>query len=353
MALYIWAVLVILVVIEAKVKVALLVPVTSNKLPEDTTIDASYLFTNLLPSLQEHIGESEYEEFDISLYLGIDAGDRLFDQDGARRILKQLSASFIPKIKLKIVRMIESKHQIRRIWNELAASAYKGNNEYFIYTSDDAILQSSGFVSSITTKLHDNHGFGVVAFHELHKKAAAGSWPTFPCFSRVHLEIFGASNAFDNVLLNSYTDIYISDVYKIFNSAVIDVNAIIMNLVGGEDLPRYNPAFPGWPSYIEAVVRGRKLVLKYLNSMTNVASVKLDSGVTLLTDNVVPSIIDKVVYSEGLESYVINMMETDMIYGPEGYHYDDYIVYQNSNGGIGDTGSDKSDEEEEDDDSEL
>lgn len=260
--------------------IALLVPVTSKGLDSNVEVEETYLFTNLLTSLQNTITDKDYQDFHISLYLAVDSGDLIYDQKGASKILKKLFAKYIPRVSLKLIRLDGHSQRITAIWNELVRRAYisgtnnsggraSSRNDYFLFLSDDAIVQSSGFIRNIVTQLNSNNNFGVVAFTEKHKYSETGSWPTFPCFHRTHVDIFGSDGAFDRVFMNSYVDIWISDVYRAFGagSAVIEPKAQILNMVGGQDSPRYNPTFPGWDAYIAAVERGRRRVAMYLGTL--------------------------------------------------------------------------------------
>lgn len=309
--------------------VALLVPVTSKGIDERVDIEDTYLFANLLKSLQDTITDSDYQNYRISLYLAVDAGDRIYDQKGAAKLLKKLFAKYIPDVSFKLVRLTGHSQKIASIWNELVHRAHssKGQNDYYIFLSDDAIVQSKGFVGNIAKKLADNGNFGVVAFSEKHKYAEAGSWPTFPCFHRTHVDIFGAQGqgAFDSVFVNSYVDIWISDVYRAFDSAVIHPGARILNTVGGEDSPRYTPTFPGWDAYIAAVERGRRLVGAYLSGLAPMA--ERDVIPALKGRFVVPVVVevDTAGEVEGAEALLrFRWTPRELSYGPEGLHYADY-----------------------------
>ena len=303
----------------ASLTVSILVPVTSRTISPLTPIEDTFLFTNLIDSLQSAILDSEFDKFRITLYLAIDANDPIYDQNGAAKKLKVLVKAMLPKLRLKIVRLVGFSERIGHIWNELVQRAYNGGSEYFLFASDDAIMKSPGFITSITSLLDNNLHFGVVSLKEEHKYAAAGSWPTFPCFHRLHLEIFGEERAFDPIFYNSFVDIWISDVYKPFQAAIIDMNSVVVNAIGGEDVPRYNPVFPGWDVYVNSVIEGRKKVWNYLSSL------QIDDK-----NELIPSIIQSFTPMDNKDTYKYEGSEGLYTYGEEGYHYKDYKRYLDS-----------------------
>jgi len=312
-----------LVAASSKENVALLVPVTSKGFDRNIEMEYMYLFTHLVASLQVAITEADYEAYQISLYLAIDSGDSVYDRKGAGKELQKLFSSHLPRVSFKLLRLDHHSQKIAAIWNKLVQRAFSGKrpNDYFIFLSDDAVVESEGFVGNIVTTLADNNNFGVVAFHEKHKYAKAGSWPTFPCFHRTHLEIFGADAAFDPVFVNSYVDIWISDVYRAFKSDVILPEAIILNTVGGQESPRYNPTFPGWDTYIAAVERGRRRVAAYLSSLPSERIEAIPAMYGRLTAATVDATGET---EEEEEDLRFRWSPRELSYGPEGYHYADY-----------------------------
>lgn len=337
--------------INSRLKIALLVPVTSKSLPINTPIQDTYLFSNLLKSITNTLSKSELEKYSISMYLGFDANDKLYDAVGSSKQIKKYVELLCPFIQLKLIRMTGSIHRIGYIWNYLTMRAYKNRNDYYIILSDDAILKSNDWISEIVLALQFNSNIGVVSFFEQHKYTTHGTWPTFPCFSNVHIEIFTDVDdsshknqivAFDPVFTNSFVDIWLSDVYIIFNCSMIVKTAIIDNAIGGEDVPRYNPIFPGWDVYVSAVERGRERVVKYFNKWSQNASTEEISQL--------PSVLSKFIdfpdhsplavcteESEGLvevntetslesidhSKFIKNEEKPSLAYGTEGYHFKD------------------------------
>lgn len=307
-------------------KIALLVPVTSRG-SESNNFSETTLSTNLLKSLAATTKDNQHQ---ITLFLGVDEGDRLYDGTGAMKGLKRLFQSLVPHIHLKIVRVAGAQQRIAMLWNELAQKAYTSAHDYFFVLSDDAILISDNWVDSLVNRLQGNRNFGVVSLYEHHKRAAAGSWPTFPGFHRTHVDIFGATEAFDTVFVNSYVDIWISDVYNVFNASFIVEQAAVRNIIGGEDMPRYQPFFPGWEAYVGAVERGRRIVAQFLGRHSVPTLEEFPPSVRAwcrqLASQDTITVLGDHVETESKGEWIFRWTPAQLAYGPEGFHYRDYCA---------------------------
>lgn len=337
------------------------------------------------PSEAKEVAEDNNGEYyRITLYLGIDVDDPIFDATGANKRMKRSIHELFNtdstiaqqyEMNLKVVRL-DPQHsggKIAHIWNELAARAYTSGTHYFITLSDDAVLQSQGWLPVVISKLRRNNNFGMVSLYEVHKIAAPGTWPTFPCYHRTHIDIFTYSTGqqsiptmisgstrnslsgnillpFDPTFMNSFADIWLADVYSIFpGAASIEPMAVVHNVVGGEERPRYAPTFPGWDTYVDSVQRARRRVAAYLSVLSEGSGDDNSGGGHRFPHSIVQQLQQEYQQQQqehGQERSTVTMTSSidgssstssrssrgyrytwtpqSLSYGPEGYHYEDY-----------------------------
>ena len=277
------------------IKIALIVPVTSRGIQASNTIAIENLpiYSYLISSMSK-LQTNETNFAITTMYLGYDEGDEIYDN---RKTVKALVKHFknkVPFVSVKPIRLVGLSQRIAHIWNHLVSIAYEDGNEYFCVLSDDSLLLSKGWLHSLIQALKRNpfmSNFGTVAFFEQHKRLKPGTFPTFPVIHKTHLDIFGSQEMIHPHFANSFADPYISDLYVVFESSRIVEVAKIVNVIGGEDTPRYNPGFPGWDNYVDLVQMGRRKIAKWLNKN-----------------------------KEGSYTWTL----AKLAYGPEGIHYTDY-----------------------------
>ena len=251
---------------SATVTVAFIVPVTSNGLPENIKLTETPLFKILLSSMVE-VYDQESKWARMIMYLGYDENDPLFDNDKVIQQILDRTEKQLPFLTVRFLRLKGLRHLVAHIWSALASVAYQDGADYYCILSDDSQLLNKGWLHSLVYSLQNNpilSNFGTVAFYEEHKRLEPGTFPTFPFFHKTHLQIFGHNNMIHPHFANSFADPYISDLYSIFGSAKIVSGAKIKNIIGGEDMPRYNPAHPGWDNYIDLVQSGRRKIAVWL-----------------------------------------------------------------------------------------
>lgn len=163
-------------------KVALLIPTTSNKRDSWNCIKDTYLYNILISSFVVKADR----EHDYVFYIGYDKGDRIFskkeDHDrvtSLSRIFKHITFEFIE------LEGIQNGH-VTVMWNRLFKKAYDDGCEYFFQTGDDVKFRTNGWVNACinTLKAHDN--IGLTGPINNNPRILTQSF-----VSRKHMDIFG------------------------------------------------------------------------------------------------------------------------------------------------------------------
>jgi len=261
------------------VRVCLVVPVTSRGAAGEAAISPDTLqfselpiLKYLVPSLIGTFGEETFQWAKVTIVIGFDEGDPIYDnEDIMRQILIEINLQ-LPLVVVKTVKLTGLGNKVVHIWNTLIGHSYRLGADYFFCLGDDVVMLSVNWIGQMVLRLRNNAFLpllGTVAFFDEHKLEVHGTRPTFPAFHRTHLDIFGVDTAFDPIFKNQFADPWLYDVYKPFNSSVIDSNAHLYNVIGGDFLPRYEPQLPDWEGYIDAVQRGRRRVAMWVASRSS------------------------------------------------------------------------------------
>ena len=174
------------------------------------------------------------EDFPLLIF-GIDDDDPVYV--GNERLIQELCVGF--NIVIKVLSGLEGK--ICRIWNLLAAAAYKEYNaDFTLLFGDDVILRVPGWQDSIEKRFASiahrrklPYGAACVAFLD---KSFPG-FPTFPVINKWHFQAFGEQ--LPAVFNNQGGDPFLFELYKHFGASEFDIDSVLENTIGGKDQARY------------------------------------------------------------------------------------------------------------------
>jgi hypothetical protein len=183
-------------------KIAILIPSTSKNRSwahyRETYLYEKTIRTFLLTYDKEH----EY-----CFYIGIDEGDRIYDNDSVKTQLMRF-VSIMKGVQLEFVYMsgITPGH-LTVMWNRLFDKALADGNDYFFQCGDDIEFQTKGWVNACIEALGKSGGLGVAGPINNHPRILTQSF-----VSRKHYDLFGYY--FPPEIINWCCDDWINDVYK-------------------------------------------------------------------------------------------------------------------------------------------
>lgn len=122
--------------LSQKTKVAFLVPTLNTEFSNNPSIKSF-----LLKSLKETITREELGRLAISIYIGYDEGDVVFDHRDHDSIMTDLQLEF-PDFRFRPIKMLKT-HWLTFIWNRLFAIAYREGNDAFFQINDDVQFQNN------------------------------------------------------------------------------------------------------------------------------------------------------------------------------------------------------------------
>jgi hypothetical protein len=278
-----------------KRSIAIIVPSTTRGLVRNGTVDHLPLFSHLLPSLAytveslrssgsaggstggSSIGGGSgggHPPLSLSVFVGFDEGDFMYDDEPLRQMIVDKAMRILPGVSIQFVKCFSMEGKVVHLWNKLSSIAYGEGWEYYALLGDDVVLLTPGWPHRVMDLLRSNpfhENMGTVGIYD---ETHVPFFPSFPCFHRLHLDIFGQSSAFDSVFTNAYADPWISDVYVWpFHSAFLPSDIRLRNIYGGfmeqgKVLPRYIHQYNAVPleQYVEAVQRARVVVARFLTA---------------------------------------------------------------------------------------
>jgi hypothetical protein len=138
-------------------KVAALILATSKNRDNWTMMNDTYLFNLTLKSfLLTYDKEHNYV-----FYIGIDKGDRIFDNETQQREITRFSKVY-KNIEFKFVTMenIEKGH-VTVMWNKLFEDAYAVGCDYFYQCGDDIEFRTKGWVNDSIKVMIENDNLGI------------------------------------------------------------------------------------------------------------------------------------------------------------------------------------------------
>ena len=160
-------------------KVAFLIPSTTNKRDEWKKAEDTYLWTILCSSLEKYTPHHE-----IKLFIGYDCDDRIYSVP--EEILK-FSAVFMNFEIEWFPQPIETKGKVTTIWNNLGEKAVQEGYDYMKVLGDDIKMPNdTGWLGCFINKLRKKDNIGWVAGFSNNDNI-----PTQFLVHRTHINIFG------------------------------------------------------------------------------------------------------------------------------------------------------------------
>ena len=219
-------------------KVAFLIPSTTNKRENWLTAEDTYLWNILCQTL-----EYQCPDHNIKLFIGYDAADRIYSDPEERlkfsAVFTKFELEWFPQGK-------EMKGKVTSIWNNLGKEALLQGYNYFKLLGDDIKMPSdTGWLGCFINKLKKNKNIGFSAGYSNNDNI-----PTQFLVHKTHFDIFGffypeeiPNYGCDDFMYQIYPEKYRTWLksYKLYN-------------MGGE--PRYNIEFN--MKFVEAVVKRYK-----------------------------------------------------------------------------------------------
>lgn len=206
-------------------KIGLLIPSTSNG-RDWKTMDESYLFRYTISTFLQTMDT----EHDYVFYIGVDRGDRIYDNPAEFNKINML-ISMHPNISVLSVYMdgVE-KGYLTKMWNILFKRAHEDSCDYFFQCGDDIIFKTNGWINECILTLSQSNNVGMTGPVNNNARILTQTF-----VSRKHMEFFGVY--FAEELINWYCDDWINGVYKKANKFYPLLNHLCENLGGA---PRYN-----------------------------------------------------------------------------------------------------------------
>jgi hypothetical protein len=184
-------------------KIGLLIPTTTNKRDEWTTVKDTYLYTILINSFIVKCDK----EHDYTFYIGYDKGDRIFSQKTERDKITNLSKVFkYIKFDFTEFENIQKGH-VTVMWNQLFKKAYDEGCDYFFQTGDDVKFLTNGWVNDCIKTLQAHNDVGLTGPINNNPRILTQSF-----VSRKHMDIFGFY--MPEEILNWGCDDWYNQVYK-------------------------------------------------------------------------------------------------------------------------------------------
>ena len=215
----------------------------------------------------------------IDIFIGIDKGDPLYDNEKGREELLKFFQKFSPSLE----RFELPPGRICEIWRSLARSAYRKESiSMVVLLGDDLEIKTSNWgwklwkgFEDLSAQQNTPFGFGVIAFRDDNFVG----FPTFPVVHRLHMDIFDGE-IFPSCFVNQDADPYLFELYRKWNcSRFCELH--LTNSVGGSGDARYTKQPVQWK--YETLDEGRACIRKWIDTQ------KLKIDEFLLLDTITPS----------------------------------------------------------------
>lgn len=167
---------------DNKYKIALLILATSKDRNNWSNIKDTYLYNMTLKTfLYTH-----NTEFNYILYIGIDSGDRIFDDTNQQEEILRFSKAF-PHIEFCfiVIKNINKGH-VTKMWNILFKEAYNIKCDYFYQCGDDIEFKTKNWIKDSILKLKEHNDIGLTGPINNNNRILTQAF-----VSRKHMEIFG------------------------------------------------------------------------------------------------------------------------------------------------------------------
>lgn len=241
---------------------ALLMPITSKGINLDPfEMHSMPLFQNFLPTLLKTTRNTG--NLSLVLYLAYDDGDPVFDNPQLSLEVYEALALLIPDF--MTIRAVKQgyKNKIFHHINALAEVAYREGCQYFLLANDDMSFLSEDWAQRAISILRNNPvlpNFGTLAFFDVCQRSPF--YPTYPFFSRLHLDIFGRMHAFTPIFSNQLGDPWLSDIYVSFNSSFVPSDLRVKN--EPKESRHDGRSQMTWDRYVDVVEADRLFIARAL-----------------------------------------------------------------------------------------
>lgn len=230
-------------------KVAFVIPSTTNNRDEWSSAEDTYLWNILCMSLDRYT-----PQHDIKLFIGYDSDDRIYSIAEERLKFK---ARF-DKFKIEWFPMVDLKGKVNKIWNKLGDEALKQDYEYIKVLGDDIRLPNdNGWLGCMINKLKKNDNIGFSAGWSNNDQI-----PTQFLIHKTHINIFDF--IYPHEIPNWGVDNWMYEIYP--EKYRVWIKSFPLLNVGGQ--PRYQIHFS--EKYVDAVVRRYKPKFNRFISQKNV-----------------------------------------------------------------------------------
>lgn len=250
------------IVINKKIKIAFLVPSTSNKRDYKNYDDCDFI--RILLSSFIYTYNSKNSFFEYTFYLGHDYDDKFYVKNKEKIINYVKSLNLNIKIKIIEINLKERGH-LSEIWNILFKNAIDDDNDYFYQLGDDIRIIDSDWEIKFISQLKKYNNIGVIGPLDLNNDGLL----TQSFVHKTHFNIFGYY--FPKIIKNLYVDNWIEHVYKSFfnNNRSFKVDDLRVINSGGPQ--RYNnpKKYEMLKSYHEALKEGKQIYNNYINNLPN------------------------------------------------------------------------------------
>lgn len=226
-------------------KVAFVIPSTTNGRDEWESAEDTYLWNVLCISLERY-----KPQHDIKLFVGYDSDDRIYSIAEERLKFRDRFDTF----KIEWIPMENLKGKVTSIWNKLGEEAIKQDYQYIKVLGDDIRLPNDiGWLGCMINKLKKNNNIGFSAGWSNNDQI-----PTQFLIHKKHIDIFGF--IFPKEIPNWGCDNWMYEIYP--KKYRIWLKSYPLLNVGGQ--PRYQIHFS--ETFVNALVRRHKPKFnKYLN----------------------------------------------------------------------------------------
>lgn len=230
-------------------KVAFVIPSTTNNRDEWLKAEDTYLWNILCISLDKYTPPHE-----IKLFIGYDHDDRIYSDDEERLKFK---ARF-DKFKIEWFPMLNLKGKVSQIWNKLGDEALNQGYEYIKVLGDDIKLPNdNGWLGCMINKLKKNNNIGWSAGWSNNDQI-----PTQFLIHKTHIKIFDF--IYPNEIPNWGVDNWLYEIYP--EKYRVWIKSFPLLNVGGQ--PRYQIHFS--EKYVDAVLRRYKPKFNRFISQKNI-----------------------------------------------------------------------------------
>ena len=245
-------------------RLAILIPCTSNGRPEWKTITDTYLYNLTLKTFLLTYNP----EIKTKFYIGYDNDDRIFanpvEQSRINRFLSVMKNVGVEFVSMSGI----NKGHLTVMWNRLFEKAYNDGHQYFFQCGDDINFKTKGWVDDCIATLEKHDGIGLTGPINNNDRILTQSF-----VSRKHMKIMGYF--FPPEIINWCCDDWINEVYK--QDYFYPAMSHFCSNDGGAE--RYNinnnPGFKtNFNSYQTNTIKLRKSIVEYIDRDKNKISNK-------------------------------------------------------------------------------